>query len=129
MVWGANTRAPCETHAREHTMMADTRTPPPPLTPPSPLPPLQGADPNTPVEATPEYVEKLAAEIAAGTKTQEEAEQVDGVTALHIAAAAGHKDVVQVLLDSGRLAAEQRARVARTLMRRLENINFVRDHW
>ena len=35
----------------------------------------------------------------------------------------------QVLLDSGRLSAEQRARVARTLMRRLENINFVRDHW
>lgn len=35
----------------------------------------------------------------------------------------------QVLLDSGRLSAEQRARVARSLMRRLDNINFVKDHW
>ena len=35
----------------------------------------------------------------------------------------------QVLLDSGRLSAEQRSRVARSLMRRLDNINFVKDHW
>ena len=35
----------------------------------------------------------------------------------------------QVLLDSGRLSAEQRARVARSLMRRLDNINLLRDAW
>ena len=35
----------------------------------------------------------------------------------------------QVLLDSGRLSAAQRARVARSLLRRLDNVNFVRDHW
>ena len=35
----------------------------------------------------------------------------------------------QVLLDSGRLSAAQRSRVARSLLRRLDNVALVRDHW
>ena len=35
----------------------------------------------------------------------------------------------QVLLDSGRLSARQRSSVARTLLRRLDNLVTLRDHW
>jgi hypothetical protein len=34
-----------------------------------------------------------------------------------------------LLLDSGRLDASQRSRVARTLLRRLDSVNYGRDHW
>ena len=34
-----------------------------------------------------------------------------------------------LLLDSGRLDASQRARVVRTLLRRLDSVNYGRDHW
>ena len=35
----------------------------------------------------------------------------------------------QVLLDSGRLRAAQRSRVAQTLLRRLDSLDLLRDHW
>ena len=35
----------------------------------------------------------------------------------------------QVLLDSGRLSATQRSRVAQTLLRRLDSLDLLRDHW
>ena len=35
----------------------------------------------------------------------------------------------QLLLDSGRLTAPQRSQVARTLLRRLDNLNALVDHW
>ena len=35
----------------------------------------------------------------------------------------------QVLLDSGRLSATQRSRVAQSLLRRLDNVNGFRDYW
>lgn len=35
----------------------------------------------------------------------------------------------QILLDSGTLSASQRSQVAQSLLRRLDNVNFVRDHW
>ena len=35
----------------------------------------------------------------------------------------------QILLDSGRLSATQRSRVAQSVLRRLDNINGFRDYW
>ena len=35
----------------------------------------------------------------------------------------------QLLLDSGRLGAAQRGQVARSLLRRLDNLNALVDHW
>jgi len=35
----------------------------------------------------------------------------------------------QVLLDSGRLSAMQRSRIAESLLRRLDNVNGFKDHW
>jgi ankyrin repeat protein len=59
-----------------------------------------GADINAIAKATPEYLEKLKKLIAEGT-VQEEEPHVDGVTALHVAAQAGHLDVVNMVIEAG----------------------------
>ena len=35
----------------------------------------------------------------------------------------------QELLDSGRLSVEQRARIAQSLLRRMDNVNAIFHHW
>lgn len=55
------------------------------------------ADVNTGVEASPAYLEEIAAAIAAGNTIEP---HTDGVTSLQIAASAGHYDVVKLLIDA-----------------------------
>ena len=59
-----------------------------------------GADVNKIAKATPEYLEKLEADIAAGVNQNDEP-HVDGVTGLHVAAQRGHLEVVDLLLAAG----------------------------
>eukprot|EP00559_Dactyliosolen_fragilissimus_P007848 CAMPEP_0184863496 /NCGR_PEP_ID=MMETSP0580-20130426/11298_1 /TAXON_ID=1118495 /ORGANISM="Dactyliosolen fragilissimus" /LENGTH=920 /DNA_ID=CAMNT_0027361861 /DNA_START=180 /DNA_END=2942 /DNA_ORIENTATION=+ len=59
-----------------------------------------GADVNAIAQATPEYLEKLAKMIEEGTAEEEEP-HVDGVTALHVAAQAGHLGCVDILIEAG----------------------------
>lgn len=59
-----------------------------------------GADINAIAQATPEYLEKLAQMIAAGTIDDNEP-HVDGVTAIHVAAQGGHLDTVKILIEAG----------------------------
>lgn len=60
----------------------------------------KGADYNAIAQATPEYLETLAQLIEAGESMEEEP-HIDGVTALHVAAQAGHLECVQILLQAG----------------------------
>jgi len=59
-----------------------------------------GADVNAIARATPEYLEKLQKMIEDGTYKEEEP-NVDGVTALHVAAQGGHTEVVDILIEAG----------------------------
>lgn len=57
-----------------------------------------GADAKAIARATPEYLAKLAKAIEEGTYKEEEP-NVEGLTALHVAAQGGHLEVVEYLLD------------------------------
>lgn len=59
-----------------------------------------GADINAVAQATPEYLEKLAQMIAAGTVDDTDP-HVDGVTAVHVAAQGGHLETVKILIQAG----------------------------
>lgn len=59
-----------------------------------------GADINAVAQATPEYLEKLAQMIAAGTVDDSDP-HVDGVTAVHVAAQGGHLETVKILIQAG----------------------------
>lgn len=59
-----------------------------------------GADVNAIARATPDYLEKLKKMAEEGTVTEDEP-NVDGVTAMHVAAQGGHKAVVDILIESG----------------------------
>ncbi len=59
-----------------------------------------GADVNAVAQATPEYLEKLALMIEAGT-VEDNDPHVDGVTAVHVAAQGGHLDTVNILVEAG----------------------------
>ena len=59
-----------------------------------------GADVNAIARATPDYLEKLKKMVEEGTVTEDEP-NVDGVTALHVAAQGGHKEVVDILIEAG----------------------------
>ncbi|CAB9523462.1 ankyrin 3, node of Ranvier (ankyrin G) [Seminavis robusta] len=59
-----------------------------------------GADVNAIARATPDYLEKLAKMVEEGQVTDDEP-NVDGVTAMHVAAQGGHKAVVDLLIESG----------------------------
>jgi ankyrin repeat protein len=61
-----------------------------------------GADAHAIARATPDYLEKLAAMLEAGTAPEDEP-HVDGLTALHVAAQGGHLDVVQFLIDEAKV--------------------------
>ena len=56
-----------------------------------------GAEINAISRGTPEYLEKLKRQIEEGTMTEDEP-NVDGVTALHVAAQGGHLEVVDLLI-------------------------------
>jgi ankyrin repeat protein len=58
-----------------------------------------GADIKAIARATPEYLEKLVQMLAEGT-VQDDDPHVDGVTALHVAAQAGHLPCVELLLEN-----------------------------
>lgn len=58
----------------------------------------EGADVHMLVQAQAEYLQSLAEQVAAGEEVEE---HVDGINSLMIAAAAGHLDVVQALLEHG----------------------------
>ena len=58
-----------------------------------------GADVNAIAQATPEYLEKLAQMIEEGT-VEENDPHVDGVTAVHVAAQAGHLECVNILVEA-----------------------------
>lgn len=63
-----------------------------------------GVDLNLHAQATPEYLEKYARQIADGsidTKDPNHEPHVDGVTALTVAAQKGHYDVAKLLLEHG----------------------------
>ena len=59
-----------------------------------------GADVNAVAQATPDYLVKLAEMIEAGT-VEDNDPHVDGVTAVHVAAQAGHLDCVNLLIEAG----------------------------
>mmetsp|Transcript_12279 Transcript_12279/g.17873 ORF Transcript_12279/g.17873 Transcript_12279/m.17873 type:complete len:905 (+) Transcript_12279:111-2825(+) len=59
-----------------------------------------GADINSIAQATPEYLDKLAAMIEEGT-VEDMDPHVDGVTAVHVAAQGGHLDCVNILVEAG----------------------------
>jgi ankyrin repeat protein len=59
-----------------------------------------GADVNAIARATPDYLEKLKKMVEDGQVTEDEP-NVDGVTALHVAAQGGHKAVVDLLIEAG----------------------------
>eukprot|EP00977_Amphora_coffeiformis_P016740 scaffold5278_cov128-Amphora_coffeaeformis.AAC.6 len=59
-----------------------------------------GSNINAIAKATPDYAERLAKMIEEGTVTDTE-NNVDGVTALHVAAQGGHLDTVNLLLENG----------------------------
>ena len=59
-----------------------------------------GADVNAIARATPDYLEKLKKMVEEGTVTEDEP-NVDGVTALHVAAQGGHLEVVDILIEAG----------------------------
>ena len=59
-----------------------------------------GTNINEIARATPEYAERLEKMIAEGTVTDTE-NNVDGVTALHVAAQGGHLETVNLLLENG----------------------------
>ena len=62
-----------------------------------------GSNINAIAKATPEYAERLKKMIEEGTVTDSE-NNVDGVTALHVAAQGGHLDTVNLLLENGATA-------------------------
>lgn len=59
-----------------------------------------GSNINEIAKATPDYAERLKKMIEEGTVTDTE-NNVDGVTALHVAAQGGHLDTVNLLLENG----------------------------
>jgi len=59
-----------------------------------------GSNINAIAKATPDHAERLAKMIEEGTVTDTE-NNVDGVTALHVAAQGGHLDTVNLLLENG----------------------------
>lgn len=59
-----------------------------------------GAEVNAIARGTPEYLEKYKKMVEDGT-IQEDEPNVDGVTALHVAAQGGHLEVVDLLIESG----------------------------
>lgn len=59
-----------------------------------------GADVNAIARATPDYLEKLKKMVEEGQVTEDEP-NVDGVTAMHVAAQGGHLEVVDLLIESG----------------------------
>jgi len=58
-----------------------------------------GADVNAIARATPDYLEKLEKMIEDGQVNPDDDPNVDGVTALHVAAQGGHKAVVDSLIE------------------------------
>lgn len=76
-----------------------------------------GADAKAIARATPEYLEKLAKGIEDGTYKEEDS-NVDGVTALHVAAQGGHLETVQFLVDEAKVdvsVADDESRTPLTL--------------
>jgi len=59
-----------------------------------------GADVNSIARSTPEYLEKLKTMYELGQVTEDE-QNVDGVTAIHVAAQGGHLEVVELLIEAG----------------------------
>lgn len=59
-----------------------------------------GADVNAIARAKPDYLERLEKMIEEG-QVQDDEPNVDGVTALHVAAQGGHKDCVDSLVEAG----------------------------
>lgn len=59
-----------------------------------------GADVNAIARATPDYLEKLKKMVEEGQVSEDEP-NVDGVTAMHVAAQGGHKAVVDLLIEHG----------------------------
>jgi len=59
-----------------------------------------GADVNAIARATPEYLEKLKKMVEEG-QVKDDEPNVDGVTALHVAAQGGHQAVIDILIEAG----------------------------